>query len=68
MGDSEFFSQYFFTQIPSTTKFVLQEEEVDEVRWIFLKELEEWYVKNPKEFIPAFSSAFKVVKNNANQS
>jgi isopentenyl-diphosphate delta-isomerase len=64
----EFFSQYFFTHISSTTKFVLQEEEVDEVRWVSLKELEDWYSKNPEEFVPSFSSAFKVIKNYANQS
>ena len=64
----EFFAQYFFTRIPSSTKFTLQEREVDEVRWISLEELKNWYKRSPEEFTPSFNSAIKVVENYANQS
>ncbi|OGI45475.1 hypothetical protein A2121_00935 [Candidatus Nomurabacteria bacterium GWB1_40_6] len=64
----EFFGQYFFSKISSNTKFILQESEVDEVRWISLGELEKWYMENPKDFIVSFNVSLKVIKNYTNQS
>jgi len=64
----EFFAQYFFTQIPSETKFILQESEVNEVRWVSLKKLKDWYLKNPEEFLPFFESSFEVIENYDHQS
>lgn len=64
----EYFCQYFFTEISSETKFTLQESEVDEVKWISLKELKDWYTKSPEEFTPSFTKSFKVIENYENQN
>ena len=66
--DHEYFSQYFFTKISSNTKFTLQESEVDEVHWVSLKQLKNWYRKNPEEFLPTFSGSLKIIENYDNQS
>jgi len=65
--DHEFFAQYFFTQIPSDTRFVLQSSEVDEVKWVTLEKLKDWYLKNPEEFLPFFYSSLEVIENYENQ-
>lgn len=62
----EYFGQYFFTQISSDTKFILQESEVDEVRWVSLEKLKEWRIKNPEEFLPTFEGNLKVIENYEN--
>lgn len=49
-----FFVQYFFAKISKDTQFTLQDEEVEEVRWIAVSELEEWFKKSPADFIPVF--------------
>jgi hypothetical protein len=36
---------------------------VDEVRWISLSELKDWYFKNPEEFTPNFDICLKAVAN-----
>jgi hypothetical protein len=41
---------------------------VDEVKWISLVELKEWYSKNPEDFLPTFSESLKIVEDYANQS
>lgn len=64
----EYFCQYFFVKIPSSTAFHLQESEVDEVKWISLKELKDWYTKSSEEFTPSFSKSFEVIKNYENQN
>lgn len=66
--DHEFFAQYFFTHIPSDTKFILQESEVDEVRWVSLEKLKDWYFNNPEEFIPSFYISLKVIENYENKN
>ena len=66
--DHEFFAQYFFTTISSSTKFILQKSEVDEVRWISLEKLKEWYLKNPQEFLPSFNISLEVIKNYETQN
>jgi len=64
----EYFCQYFFIKIPSETKFILQESEVDEVRWVSLEKLKDWYLRNPEEFIPTFYKNIDVLENYANQN
>lgn len=49
-----FFVQYFFAKIPKGTQFTLQDEEVEEVRWISVADLEDWFKKTPEDFIPVF--------------
>lgn len=62
----EYFCQYFFVKIPSGTAFILQESEVDEVRWISLQELKNWCSKNPEEFVPSFMKNIDVIENYEN--
>ena len=64
----EYFVQWFFIVIPSVTKFVLQESEVDEIRWISIKDLREWNKKNPEQFVPFFNSDIDIVENYENQN
>lgn len=64
----EFFAQYFFAQVPSDTKFTLQESEVGEVRWATLAEIKEWYTLKPDEFLPNFVNNFKIIEDYANKN
>lgn len=66
--DHTFFCQYFFTRMSSGTKFILQESEVDEMRWISLAELEKWYTKSSKEFLPSFDKSLEILKNHETKS
>lgn len=49
-----FFVQHFLAKIPKDTKFILQDEEVEEVRWISVSDLKDWFTKSPEDFIPVF--------------
>jgi isopentenyl-diphosphate delta-isomerase len=44
------------------TQFVLQVDEVAEVKWISLPDLEEWYSKNPEDFVPSFYRTLENIK------
>lgn len=63
-----YFCQWFIVKIPSNTKFILQESEVDEIKWISIKELKEWYKNNPSEFVPSFDRCLEVIENYANKN
>lgn len=64
----EYFGQYFFAIIPSSTIFTLQEEEVDEVRWVSLRDLQDWYSTHPEEFIPSFNKSIGALEQYENKS
>ena len=64
----EYFVQWFFVTIPSNTQFVLQESEVDQVRWISITDLRQWDQKNPEQFVPLFNTDIDVVENYVNQN
>lgn len=64
----EFFCQWFFAEVSSQTKFTLQESEVDEVKWIGVKELKDWYQKSPGNFVPEFSDSIKIFETYATQN
>ncbi len=51
-------------------EFVLQKEEVSEVKWINIDELVKWYKKSPDDFIPSVGHTIVLVKEylNDNQS
>lgn len=66
--DHEFFCQYFFAKISSETELTLQESEVDEVRWVSLEKLKEWYLKSPEDFLPTFGNSLKIIKDYENKS
>ncbi|MEI7765209.1 MAG: NUDIX domain-containing protein [bacterium] len=44
------FTKLFLGQIPSNYNFVLQQEEVDQVKWLSVKELLEAYKEKPDEY------------------
>lgn len=48
--------------------FVIQQDEVAEVRWISIDDLSSWYTKSPEDFIPSFSNTLERVKEYANQN
>jgi isopentenyldiphosphate isomerase len=58
-----FFAQHFFSKIPKTTKFIPREFEVDEVKWIPFKDLENWFLEKPEEFSSHFPYSIEVIKN-----
>lgn len=64
----EYFAQYFFATITSGANFMLQESEVDEVRWITFEDLKKWHSQHPEEFIPSFNRSLLVIENYDNQS
>jgi len=66
-GNHEFWAQYFFFHVSSNTKFTLQESEVDEVRWVSLKELQDWYSGYPEEFTPTFKVGLEAIEKYLNK-
>jgi isopentenyl-diphosphate delta-isomerase len=51
------FNGVFAAQIPHDTEFHLDPEEVSEVRWFTLQELEEMIARSPEDFTPAMAGA-----------
>ena len=66
--ERKFFSQYFFAKISKNTIFTLQESEVDEVKWISLKELKKWFSEKPEEFSSHFIYGLRALEEYVNQS
>jgi isopentenyldiphosphate isomerase len=48
--------------------FVLQKEEVSEVRWINIDELSHWYNKSPDDFIPSMGQTIELIKEYQNEN
>ncbi len=46
--------------------FVIQVDEVVEVRWISIDDLSAWYAKSPEDFIPSFNNTLERIKEYAN--
>lgn len=63
-----FFAQHFFTKISKNTNIILQESEVDEVKWITFSELKKWFSEKPEEFSSHFIYSFKALENYATQN
>ena len=49
-------------------EFVLQEEEVAEVKWISLEELSSWSQKSPDDFLPSIGLMIKLAKEYQNEN
>lgn len=49
-----FCSQYYVVINSETAALTIQEDEVSEIKWISLPDLEEWVNKSPKDFTPNF--------------
>ena len=57
------FSSVYYVKINSNeVKFTLQKEEVSEIKWISLEDLEVWFQDKPYEFIPSFKNVINNVK------
>ena len=52
------------------SEFILQKEEVSEVRWINLDELSKWHKRSPEDFTPSMGNTINLVKEyqHANQN
>ena len=63
---------YIFTTLidKEVNEFILQEDEVSEVKWISLEELSNWYQSSPGDFIPSLIETINLIKEyqNANKS
>jgi len=62
-ANDTFFGQvYFYKTDISTSDFILQEDEVAQVKWISIDELKQWYTKNPQDFIETFKGALQDIE------
>lgn len=57
----KFFVQWFWLVIPSETKFVIEEDEVVEVKWLSRDALLEEYQQNPHEFLEIMEHALPAI-------
>lgn len=64
----EYFGQFFFANLDSSTKFTPLVGEVDEVRWVSISDLEKWHQDKPQEFTPSFGKSIIIAKNYATQN
>lgn len=58
-----------FIDLP-ISEFVIQKEEVSEIKWININDLSNWYLKSPQDFVPSFGNTLNSIKEylNENQS
>jgi len=62
--DQHHFTQWYFLQTDKNIKdFVIQENEIEEIKWFSREELEEQLKNNTNEFVPRMKSYFKLFKN-----
>lgn len=58
----KFFAQIFIAQVDSKkVNFVLQEDEVDAVKWISTQDLIEDYKNNPEEYVKSMSDVIPII-------
>lgn len=50
------FVYVYYVIVDSQMKFTLQEDEVSEIRWISIQDLEKWVNENSEDFTPNFSN------------
>ena len=62
--DGSRFTGIYYVKIDSINinDFKLQQEEVSEVKWIDILDLERWYKEKPEEFVPAFKRHIEIIK------
>ncbi len=61
-GKNKFFVQYYSAQVDKEkVKIVIQQEEVEQYRWILIVELLDWVTKNPEDFVPSMLSSLQKV-------
>lgn len=54
---------YYIILDSQDIEFVLQKEEVAEIKWISVFDLENWYNKSPDNFVPSFQRSLNVIKD-----
>jgi len=60
----KYFSTQFSTVVDKPiSDFVIQKEEVEEIRWVSIPDLLEWFNKSPNEFLPSFSKTVNLLKS-----
>ncbi len=57
------FTGVYYVIINSKEKFILQEDEVSEVRWVSVDDLEDWWTKKPEDFVPSFQRSMDAIKD-----
>lgn len=62
-----YFCQWFFLKIKSNTKFILQESEVDDIKWVLINDLTNFFHKEKENCIPNFNEAINIIKVYANK-
>ncbi len=59
----KYFSTTFMVVVDKPIEeFKKQDEEVEEIRWVDIDELREWYKKSPEDFIPTFGYYVNIEK------
>ena len=53
---------YYVTINSKEVKFSLQKEEVSEVKWVSISELEDWFNKKPEDFVLSFFTTLANIK------
>ncbi len=61
-GARRFSSFYYVTIQMADHVFVLQEDEVAEIKWISVIDLENWFKEKPEDFIPSFQRTMNNIK------
>jgi isopentenyldiphosphate isomerase len=62
-GLHKFFVQYNSAQVDKdNTKITIQEEEVEQYKWIEVKKLLEWVSEKPEDFVPTMKEALKALR------
>ncbi len=60
----KYFSTLFSVVVDrSIPDFVIQKEEVEEIRWIPIQELVKWFDAVPSDFIPSFSKTIDLLRS-----
>jgi isopentenyl-diphosphate delta-isomerase len=61
-GARRFSSFYYVTINSAEHNLMLQEDEVAEIRWISVSDLENWFKEKPEDFIASFSRTMENIK------
>lgn len=52
----------YYVVIDSKTELQKQDDEVSEIKWISIADLEKWWKVHPEEFIPSFQRSLGIIK------
>ncbi len=67
--NAQWFNSVYIVHIDKPAEdFMIQKEEVVQVRWISLDELVQWHRKSPDDFVPSFQNVIDRIKEYESQS